>query len=120
MMKRILLSVVALALMASGMTSASASHPTMLCLDIGSDQHHAVSNDDIVDSMVAFPGMTDADHPPEHEGCVTAQDEPTQDWSGTQVDFEITGAADPDSLDSPESPDATCTVPEGNNHCRAD
>lgn len=97
--------------------AASASHPTQLCLDIGADEYHAVSNDDIVDVMRAYPGATDDGHPPEHQGCVTQQEDPQHTASGTNVDWEITGAGDPDSSDSPETPDRTCTVPEGSGHC---
>lgn len=98
---------------------AGASHPTRICLELEQEQQYAVSNDDIVDAVRAYPGATDADHPPEHEGCVTEQDEPGNDWGGTNIDFEITGAADPDSGDSPTTPDMTCTVAEGGGSCWA-
>lgn len=76
-----------------------------------------MSNDDIVDSIWAYPGATDADHPPRYEGCVTERTGPDQDWTGTQIDFEITGVADPDDSDSPETPDLTCTVGDGGGGC---
>ena len=93
--------------------AASASHPTQLCLDIEREEQYAVSNDDIVDAIRAYPGATDADHPPQHEGCVTQQQEPEQDWSGTEIDFEVTGAGDPDASDSPGTPDFSCSITQG-------
>ena len=89
----------------------------MMCVDIGEDVRYTVSNDDIVDVMWAYPGSTDADHPPRYEGCVTEKVEPGQNWGGTNIDWEVTGAGDPDSSDSPETPDRTCTVPEGGASC---
>lgn len=110
-----------LALMSTGLTSASASHPTQMCLDIDPDHASPMSNDDIVDSIWAYPGATDAGHPPQYGGCVTELVQPGQDWTGTQIDFEITGVADPDEpdSDSPRTPDMTCTVGEGAGGCAA-
>lgn len=121
MMRKALLALATLTLAATGMTSASASHPTQLCLDIDPDRASPISNDDIVDPIQAYPGVTDAGHPPQYEGCVIELIQPSQDWTGTQIDFEITGVADPDEpdSDSPGTPDMTCTVDEGAGGCTA-
>jgi hypothetical protein len=109
--------VLCLGLVAMIVPVASASHPTQMCLDIDPDQAFPMSNDDSIDRLWAYPGATDADHPPQHEGCVTERTEPDQDWGGTNIDFEITGVADPDESDSPSSPDMTCTVSQGSGKC---
>ena len=120
-MRKLVMVLGALALTSASLTPASASHPSQICLDIDPDQHHAMSNDDIIDSLWAYPGATDADHPPQYEGCVTELVQPGQDWTDTQIDFEITGVADPDEpdSDSPRTPDMTCTVGEGAGGCAA-
>ena len=97
--------------------AAEASHPTMMCLDIEPETKHDVTNDDMLFALGAYPGATDAGHPPEHEGCVTGSVEEGQDWGGTEIDFEIVGVGDPDDGDSPSTPDRTCTVPEGSTFC---
>src|SRR5687767_15152509 len=97
-------------------TGASASHPTQICLDLDPDRHHAVNNDDITDTVWAYPGATDAGHPPQYQGCVTERTGPDQDWTDTQIDFEITGVGDNDG-DTPETPDLTCTVGAGGGGC---
>jgi hypothetical protein len=117
MMRKVLFALSSLALTASGMTPASASHPTQICLDVDSDQASPMSNDDVIDSLWAYPGATDADHPPEHQGCVTERTEPGQDWGGTNIDFEVTGVSDPDDSNSPSTPDLTCTVGAGAGGC---
>jgi hypothetical protein len=106
-----------LALVASSVQAASASHPTQICLDLDPDQAYPMSNDDIIDSVWAYPGATDADHPPQYEGCVTERTSGDQDWTGTNIDFEITGVADPDESDSPATPDLTCSVGQGGGGC---
>ena len=116
-MRQLRIAICVLGLSATLVPSASASHPTQMCLDIDPDQASPMSNDDIIDSIWAYPGATDADHPPQYEGCVTERTGPDQDWTGTQIDFEITGVADPDGSDTPTTPDLTCTVGEGGGGC---
>jgi hypothetical protein len=106
-----------LGLVAMVVPVASASHPTQMCLDIDPDQASPMSNDDIVDSIWAYPGTTDDDHPSRYEGCGTELSGQDQDWTGVNVDFEITGIRDPDDGDSPSSPDMTCTVAQGAGGC---
>ena len=116
-MKRLSIALSVFGLLAALVPGASASHPTQMCLDIDPDRASPMSNDDIIDSIWAYPGATDADHPPQYEGCVTERTGPDQDWTGTQIDFEITGVADPDGSDTPTTPDLTCTVGEGGGGC---
>lgn len=120
-MRKLVMVLGALVLTSAGLTPASASHPTWMCLDIDPDHASPMSNDDIVDSIQAYPGVTDAGHPPQYDGCVIEHMQPSQDWTGIQIDFEITGVADPDEpdSDSPGTPDMTCTVGEGGNGCPA-
>jgi hypothetical protein len=93
---------------------ASASHPNIMCLDVGMNERYGTADDDMIEYVRATIGTNDADHQePFQEGCVPLEG----DFQGTQIDFEISGAADPDSSDSPETPDMTCTVPPGNNGC---
>ena len=106
-----------LCVLAAGMPVAHASHPTTMCLDLTPDAASPRAMADEVAPLVAYPGTTDADHPPQHEGCVTGQQSSGQDWGGTNVDFEITGPRDPDESDSPRTPDMTCTIPPGADHC---
>lgn len=117
---RKLLASLALVTLVPPATPARASHPSFMCLDVQNDEASPANNDDIVESYTAYPGASDAGHPPEQEGCVTGIVEPGQDWGGTKIDWEITGAGDPDGSDSPARPDATCTVPGGSDHCRVD
>lgn len=105
------------AVVMAGPAAVFAAHPTQLCLDIEPDETYATSNDDVIEALQAHPGGTDAGHPPEHEGCVTGLVEPGQDWDGTNIDFEIVGVADPDSSDTPATPDMTCTIPAGTDNC---
>jgi len=116
-MRRILALASLAAISAFGVPAAEASHPTQMCLDIESEHTYDTTNDDVLWMLTAFPGVTDAGHPPEHQGCVTGATESGQDWGGTRIDFEITGDQDPDASDTPETPDATCTVPAGGNGC---
>ncbi len=109
--------VLALIALVSGGVPAHASHPSWLCLDIEPEEQRDITNDDVLYMLRAYPGATDAGHPAEHEGCVTGQVEPEQDWGGTTIDFEVTGVSDPDSSDSPATPDMTCTVPQGHYAC---
>ena len=98
--------------------SAEASHPTQFCLDVVQETTSAYSDDDVTETLVAYPGASDANHPPEHEGCVTELVEPgSGNWGGNVIDFEITGVADPDDSDSPNTPDMTCTVAEEAGSC---
>lgn len=110
-------SMLCVALVGGSLAPAQASHPTQMCLDIEPDRHTAANNDDILEALSAYPGVTDAGHPPEHEGCVTERVVSGQDWGGTNIDFELTGAGDPDESDSPTTPDLTCTVSDGSGGC---
>lgn len=114
MMKKFLLVLSAIALTATGLTPASASHPTWLCVDSGPDNHYPVSNDDIVDVLTITVGGSDDGHPPQSGGCVTSENGNSE---GTLIHVEVTGAADPDESDSPGSPDLSCTVPANTNRC---
>jgi hypothetical protein len=98
---------------------AMASHPSQICLDLEPGEVPPTPGMGDMDVVTAYPGATDAGHPPQHEGCVTGRVEPGGDWGATNIDFEITGVADPDSSDSPSTPDMTCTVAIGNDHCDA-
>lgn len=113
MMKKVLLLLTALALMAAGMTSASASHPTWLCVDSGPDSQDATSNDDIVDILTITVGASDDGHPPQSDGCVTSEEGNSE---GALIHVEVTGAADEDG-DTPATPDLSCTVPASSNRC---
>ena len=104
-------------LLAGAVGVAEASHPTQMCLDLTDEHVYETSNDDMIRGVQAFPGATDAGHPAVHEGCVTELVEQGQDWTGTNIDFEITGTADPDDGDSPTTPDMTCTVGDGGSGC---
>ena len=97
--------------------AASASHPTQMCLDIEPEAGLGYVGGGGTESLYAYPGATDAGHPPEHEGCVTELVEPGQDWSGTNIDFEISGVGDPDGSNTPATPDMTCTVADGSASC---
>jgi hypothetical protein len=112
MRKRALaLVVVALAALA---VPASAAHPNIMCVDVGMNERYGSSGDDMVEYVRATIGTNDADHEePFQEGCVPIEG----DFAGTQIDFEITGAADPDSSDTPGTPDMTCTIGPGANSC---
>jgi hypothetical protein len=112
--------VLSLGLVAMVVPAASASHPTQICLDLDPEHSQAISNDDIVDSVWAYPGATDDDHPSRYEGCGTERTGEDQDWGGANIDFEVTGVRDPDDSDSPESPDMTCTVQPGSGGCSID
>jgi hypothetical protein len=96
---------------------AGAAHPNFVCLTLGGDSTYPTSNDNQVDLVGAVVGTNDADHTEPHQaGCI-----PTEgDHGGNNIDFEITGAADPDSSDSPSTPDLTCTIPTGSNGCQAE
>ena len=104
-------------LLAGAVGTAEASHPTHMCLDLTEEHVFETSNDDMIRGVQAWPGATDADHPPQHQGCVTELVEQGQDWTGTNIDFEIVGASDPDNADSPTTPDMTCTVGPGGSGC---
>ena len=93
-------------LAASGAVPAGASHPQSLCIDAEPDRHFAVSNDDLGDSLTVSRGGSDADHPPDSDCHIEAG----STGDSVEIDFEVTGAADPDSGDSPETPDLTCTI----------
>jgi hypothetical protein len=101
------------ALMAASVP-ARASHPQSLCIDAEPDQYHATSNDDVTDKLTVHRGISDGDHPPDSE-CHT---EEGGGGDSMEIDFEITGAADPDSGDSPENPDLTCVIAEDVSQCR--
>ena len=94
--------------------AAFAAHPTQMCLDLEQEETHDKSNDDYMYRLLAYPGATDDGHPAEHDECVTELVEPGQDWEGTEIDFEIIEDA---NGDSPEDPDMTCTVGEGQASC---
>lgn len=102
------------AVLAGVISPAKASHPTRLCIDAGEDEHSPDSNDDVLDSITVWLGSSDGNHPPQ-AGCFTDQGGP----AGTEIniDFEITANADPDSSDTPESPDMTCTIPADDQMC---
>jgi hypothetical protein len=91
---------------------AAASHPTQICIDAEPDRSHPTSNDDEAETLAVGVGATDDGHPPEQEGCVIQGQE-----GQVQLDFEITGVADPDSSDTPETPDMTCTTRDGTAFC---
>ena len=94
--------------------AAFAAHPTQMCLDLEQEHTYDTSNDDYMYRLLAYPGATDAGHPAEHDECVTELVEPGQDWEGTEIDFEI---IEDDDGDTPEEPDMTCTVGEGQASC---
>lgn len=107
-----------LCVLATGMPLARASHPTTMCLDLDPDQQTIPMNDlGSGGPLWAYPGVTDAEHPPQYEGCGSEATGHYQDWGGTNIDFEFTGAGDVDASDSPSTPDQTCTVVEGGTGC---
>lgn len=93
---------------------AAASHPTQMCLDLQDEHTYDTSNDDILRTLQAYPGATDAGHPAQYAGCVTEQTEAGQSWAGTNIDFEI---IEDENGDSPTVPDMTCTVGDGFGGC---
>jgi len=104
----------AVLLLAALAAPAEGSHPTQICLDVLPERAYPTAGDDIVDDLGAHVGATDDDHEePHQEGCVTGQGS----GSGSIVDFEIDGKPDPDESFSPESPDMTCAIPEGDSSC---
>src|SRR5687767_8852930 len=103
----------ALFVLATFTPAATASHPTQICLDVRPDRSYPASNDGDEEELEAAIGATDDDHEePHQEGCVIGDG-----GDQTQVDFEVTGAGDPDGSDSPESPDMTCTTRDGTAFC---
>ncbi|MGH2807161.1 MAG: hypothetical protein ACRDKT_07780 [Actinomycetota bacterium] len=95
-------------------TPVRAAHPNIMCVDLGPDTLQGRSGDDIWERAIATIGTNDADHEePFEEGCVVLEG----DFGGTQFDFEVTGVADPDSSDTPQTPDLTCTIETGSNRC---
>lgn len=113
MVKKVLFSLASVALVATGMTAASASHPTRLCIDSGPDYRYPVSNDDIVDTLTITVGASDDGHPPQSGGCATSEDGNSE---GTLIHVEVTGVGDDDG-DTPATPDLRCTVPANSNRC---
>jgi hypothetical protein len=113
MMKKVLFALASVALAATGVTAASASHPTWMCIDSGPDSRYPVSNDDIVDVLTITVGASDDGHPPQSDGCVTSEEGNSE---GTLIHVEVTGVADEDG-DTPASPDLSCTVPANSNQC---
>ena len=114
-MKRIVFALSSIALLlplAPG--PASASHPEQMCLDLREEHTYDTSNDDMFNTLQAYPGATDARHPGEHQGCVTELVEAGQNWGGTNIDFEI---LEDEDGDSPTMPDMTCTVGDGSASC---
>lgn len=114
-MRKILLILGVFVLTSASATFASASHPTWICVDSGPDSNTAVSNDDQVDYLTIKTGGSDDGHPPQTGGCVTNEG---GDSGGTVFYVEVTGASDPDSSNTPETPDLKCTVPAYQNSCR--
>ena len=94
--------------------AASASHPAQMCLDLREEHTYDTSNDDMFNTLQAYPGATDDRHPTEHEGCVTELVEPGQTWTGVNIDFEI---IEDEDGDTPTTPDMACTVGEGSASC---
>jgi hypothetical protein len=97
---------------ATGAVPAGASHPQSHCIDAGADNSTHISNDGETDVVEVARGTSDADHPPDSECHV-------EDGGGgaIEIDFEVTGTADPDDSDSPESPDLTCTIEADRSSC---
>jgi hypothetical protein len=98
---------------ASGAVPAGASHPQSLCIDFGEDSSTHVINDGRTDELHVSRGTSDGDHPPDSECHI-------QEGGGgdaMEIDFEITGVADPDTDDSPETPDLTCTIESEASSC---
>lgn len=105
---------VVVVLLATLGSPARASHPNVMCVDVGMNERYGMAGDDAVEYVRATIGTNDADHePPTQEGCVPIE----SDFGGTEIDYEIAGAGDPDASDTPETPDMTCTVPLGANNC---
>ena len=114
-MKRTTAAFAALILFSLLVVSARASHPSLTCLDIEPDRAHPEAPGGQVDRLTAYVGTNDDDHEePQEEGCVVTEGD---DFGNANIDFEIIGAGDPDAGDSSDSPDMTCTVPAGSNHC---
>ena len=113
MMKKVLLALAAVALVATGMTTASASHPTRICIDSGPDSRYPTTNDDNVEVLTITVGASDDGHPPQSDGCVTSAEGNSE---GALIHVEVTGVADEDG-DTPASPDLSCTVPANSNQC---
>jgi hypothetical protein len=98
---------------ASGAVHAGASHPQSLCIDAEPDRNNPRSRDGFGDRLEISRGVSDGDHPPD-SNCHTEQ----ATGEPIEIDFEITGAADPDSGDSPERPDLTCVIEAEESSCR--
>ncbi len=114
-MKRALwIPLVAVAFVGAMPLASHGAHPSQMCLDLVPEHTFATSNDDVIETLQAYPGTTDAGHPPEHEGCVTDQVE-DQDWGGTTIYFEI---LEDEDGDDPSAPDMQCEVPQEMGSCR--
>jgi hypothetical protein len=102
------------ALLISGlMAPAQASHPTSQCINLEPDPAYPTYSY-ATDYLSATYGLSDDNHPPDqacHTGDagVAGQD--------LNIDFEISGVADPDSSDTPETPDLTCTIAADEQSC---
>lgn len=107
---------VALVVGAFSLPAAEATHPSVRCLDMGADTRNGSTNDDAVETIQARIGVSDAGHPPQ-QGCVTNDG---GNSGGQTIEFEVTGAGDPDASNSPETADMACIVPFNSNSCNVD
>jgi hypothetical protein len=98
--------VLGIVLGASMVVPAQASHPSTQCIDVEPDSWIRFARND--EALTVSLGASDAGHPPQDEGCVI--DPGSRSGTPVEIDLEIVGDEDPDSSDSPETPDLTCVI----------